>query len=130
MRYIKLFEDLNTDGYESIDDFWDSDIKNFKFNRITFNQKEIDKLTLMGFSIILLKKRAIFDSSTLHGDISIYKSDDEWYYVCFIGFSQDGYITNLYYKCDQWDGLMSLLKKEYRFTEPTEKKKGFMCKGS
>jgi hypothetical protein len=38
--------------------------------------------------------------------INIFHSEDEWYYVCCNMGNQIG----IYYKCDQFDGLISLLK--------------------
>ena len=43
--------------------------------------------------------------------ISKYASNDEWYYIdkdrCY------GENRHTYYKCDQWDGLLNCLKKEF-----------------
>ena len=41
--------------------------------------------------------------------LNIGKSRDEWYYVSFVSVI-DGIMYSNYYKCDQFDGLISLLK--------------------
>lgn len=44
---------------------------------------------------------SIHISDSLLDDISLYKLEDDWFYVMDAAF---------YYKCDQWDGLLECIK--------------------
>lgn len=46
------------------------------------------------------------------GEIKVSKMEDEWYYVKFVMEDPPIY-SNRYYKCDQLDGLIKLIKTYY-----------------
>ena len=124
MKYLKLFEDVNTNGFEQINlsDFW-----TFIFGDIgkweNFTEKEEKELYQ-----IVKKKYGRYDekiniskiintiSKKIYLKISIYEDDiiieihklqDEWYGVEIV---TDGNYANHYsYKCDQWDGLINCI---------------------
>jgi len=47
--------------------------------------------------------------------ITITKGIDEWYYVSIFVWSFKTRENGSYYRCDQWDGLLAFLEKEFNF---------------
>lgn len=64
-------------------------------------------------------------SYLIPGDISIYKNCDDWFFVNIMSASSDRKAIlvkeNNFYKCDQLEGLINLLKDKYRSEEVNEK---------
>jgi len=126
MKYLKLFEDLNVDGFEEVsyDDFCNDtgETFEFRFKRLNFRKRDKDMIYLseMGFfrggvpgkqtkykdfmEIYLDAKRGARDI------ITVYKSVDEWYYVEKMILSKS-FKPEQYYRCDQLDGLINCLEK-------------------
>jgi len=109
MRYIKLFEDMNTDSWEEI-----SHNTFLSGVAIDFTQREFDILSKYGFeethsddTYRYRELRRSLDSDDLV--VYVYKCDDEWYDVAIQ--NPQG---RKYYKCDQWDGLLSYLSSNIR----------------
>lgn len=104
LKYIKLFEDMNDDGYEEI-----SYSSSRRGESIPPSQgdREFEILSKMGF--IKLFSIDGYSLVSIFGGIYIYKYDDEWYEVVKI---VDGYRVYKNYRCDQLDGLLNCLKNE------------------
>ena len=121
MKYIKLFEDINTDGYEEIlyyEYSYTLDNKDILY----FTQEEVEILGRFGLMLeesdydqrVLLWKLVLAKRSKSHGksgiaeqikeDLHVYKLPDEWYHI-----SDCISTPNKYYKCDQLDGLINCL---------------------
>ena len=128
MKYIKLptewesqkrlFEDLDTYGYEEIPmgEFYaiNNTTRCHKFELFPFTEKDLKKLYSLktNLSKHLINKSCFYLVKTeINIDIMIYASNDEWYYIdkdrCY------GENRHTYYKCDQFDGLLNCLKKEF-----------------
>jgi len=122
MRYLKLFEDINSDGYESIryDKYYN--YEGFCFVLTDFTEKELLILkqlipTMETCSNTVSNKN---DSVTFRQNVTdrrgilypievwINKSTDEWFYVDMGGNRRDG----KFFKCDQLDGLIDCLRNE------------------
>lgn len=73
MRYIKLFEDVNTNGYEEISGL------PCVVRRILFTKSQEDFLLKIGFKHS--EFWAIFVNRNIGEECHIYKDDDEWYYI-------------------------------------------------
>lgn len=107
MKYLKLFEDI--DLYKEVD------IDDAFLSHISFTQKEIDKLENFGFKTLghgkpskqytLLRAYAI-------GTIYLYKLEDEYYVLRHVS-TNIPVVGQKFYKCDQLDGLLDCLKKEF-----------------
>lgn len=112
LRYLKLFEDVNTDGYELISiEAFNKGLPDKVEDLVPFSSHQIDKLLGFGFLDTNNNYKNILDKRfSIDGDIIVYKTDDEWYYL-----SDDRYEYN-FYKCDQWEGLMNCLKKELKLS--------------
>ena len=120
MKYLKLFEDIKSDGYEEIRDReYDSLMLNYYGNNnffIPYTANEVSFLTRIGFieypnpnyrqegvnTQYMTKETKAYDHRT---EIKIYKAPDEWFYlkVCSSRF------RNRVYKCDQFDGVKACL---------------------
>ena len=118
MKYIKLFEEANDlyweiprEEFEYVmpgdDPDWNEDESVLNFEREDFSKKESLLLKQLGFKIIydlcvILLPFTSGKKSTI--SLRLYKSSDSWYYA----------ETDLnVYKCDQFDGLIECLKKEF-----------------
>jgi len=114
MRYLKLFEDLNEDGYEemNIEDFYTSDYERLNFTTTTFTEKELSKLLPMGLSVADMSS---FEYLYTKG-IFLYKASDEWYYIEKTT-EYDVPTKDSFFKCDQWDSVIACLIKEFKFIE-------------
>ena len=114
MKYIKLFESLE-DGYVKKG--------SIEFNMIEeskFTEAEIKKLTGMGFEKEqynrVLYSKNIYPSKNIHYKIYIVKGSDEWFYVNYYNVHKlkiGERRTDDYYECDQFDGLLNCLEKEF-----------------
>ena len=127
-----MFEDLDEDLYSEISrsDYYEevgTDIRDLT----PFTSREIKILNSIGFrddrkdtdlltsdkslinKFFVYKERRTFNSAI---NLNLTKSDDEWYYI----ISES---TTKYYKCDQFDGLLECLKKEFNIP-----KEGFLSK--
>jgi len=125
MKYIKLFEDLNEDGYEEI-----SYSSSRKGEAIPPSQgdREFEILSKMGFIKQLWLKDSMdsieyyYLGINLSGErrgIYIHKYDDEWYEVLVNTMVNGARRPNAVYKsyrCDQLDGLLACLKKEFNIS--------------
>ena len=133
MRHLKLFEAVDEPLYQEIDEntFYESVETTIKLNekeieklKSLFIPKEIwvlsldkDKDSDLGpYTWIQRSTREYFYSNF---KLSIYKCDDDWFYVDWVEkeeVSKGEYITlvglSTYYKCDQWDGLLALIKEK------------------
>jgi len=136
MKYIKLFEDLNESEYEKIerDEYYD-DSGTLKFTPVNFTNLEINKLESLGLTLdhylklipvpvqepgdVGYKSIGIFKffnkmdnyrASLSFCNAIILKAEDEWYYIT-TDFTRN--YTIVRYKCDQFDGLLACLKKEF-----------------
>jgi len=111
MKYIKLFEDL-TDKYHDV-----SNLRYIDVSPIEFSDKEEGNLLKIGFSKSIPTCYTLIDIDNGY-NIDIFKVDDEWYYVgYYIRYEKEngslGLVQVRLYKCDQWDGLMDCLEKEF-----------------
>ena len=140
MKHIRLFEGFNEDDYyvrieyEDIDEEMDSDIISFT------KKKEAKKLAKsLGTDIFFTRENSLltwlldlgydgyeFDRKPKlktrvgmvkdYGDnyqdhIDIWEAEDEFYIVFIDSLHNDDSIDDgKFYKCDQWDGLVKLLK--------------------
>ena len=130
MKYLKLFEDVNQ-GYEQIEStngYVPDEMrgvvlpKNSAKNLINYDNisdREVSDIKdIMSYDDIVVESRSkgilkisIFrkDSNVYKQmDISISKDIDEWYYV--IVMNRENGSKHKYYKCDQLNGLLNLLK--------------------
>ena len=117
MRYLKLFEDMESDGYEKVS----SDILDMERNRQyefrDFTQRELDTIkTLVSRNGYVLKIFNKISNWTVRVDtkdstdyiLQITKLYDDWYVL------HNGYSHNQsYFKCDQWYGMINCLKNEF-----------------
>jgi hypothetical protein len=168
MRYIKLqtewdsqekiFEDINTDGYERIPETQHDDVisneiedkRGYKYKKgdiesgskfwttspsvTDFNSIEVKSLSELGFNRIekstlpavykevLSYKELILPNIPRTTDwyvdrrIYIYKLRDDWYHLVDVDISNAAtrYKEKFtYYRCDQLEGLLNCLKKEF-----------------
>ena len=125
MKYLKSYNENIDLGYQKIDrteylkniagitrsDIINTDIVqivNYRKERFeSFTSKEVNEIQTF---IPKFNISSNSDSMLALGsgdNFLIWKLKDEWYYVCR-QIGGDG--TNDYYKCDQFDGLMNLLK--------------------
>lgn len=127
MKYLKIFENFEKDGYEIISREEhdrmvyqrDTDEVIYKWEEFSEEEiKEISSFFKYGFKFIT-GERGSYMASTRGWQynvevgelVSVLKLPDEWYLVSVkstIGHTYDS-ITN--YKCDQYDSLIKLLKK-------------------
>lgn len=118
MKYLKLFENYNDQSYtrttqEEFDsNGFDSEYKGVKFHS-NLKLQILDKLS----SDWLPYKVELTDTCELRlrkengSQLFIYHNDDEWFYCEY--YNVDSLIIldrYQYYKCDQFDGLLDLLK--------------------
>ena len=125
MKYIKLYEGYI--GYTEISDIEWSKYTGY-YHGIDKDDKEESDFTLTEISYLRdnIKDKysgvidyeftspKVFKYSSIHIksffadlDILLDKYNDEWYLVRFIRRVGDRFT---YYKCDQWDGMLNLLK--------------------
>jgi len=120
IKYIKFFENLEYSKIETQDIFYN---KIEEYGEVPFTKKEIDTLISMGNEDSYHRpphKRAapnrqqmgesvtLFPKS-LNFYIVIFKCTDEWFMCAKISIIST--TTGDFYKCDQWDGLMTFLKQ-------------------
>ena len=125
MKYIKLFEDLTSSGYEQITR---NQFLGDSREQIKPNQKYTSILEGMGFEwwyetslyfeMYLTKKqfkghRKLYEMGI--NSVAIYCYDDEWYQVnaTFKPYDNIGEDIIKCYNCDQFDGLTNCLKNEF-----------------
>jgi hypothetical protein len=123
MKYLKLFEDIGLYKEVDIDDAF--------LSHISFTQKEIDKLENFGFKTLghgkpeeytgncELRKLLFYPSKQYTllrayeiGMIYLYKLEDEYYVLRYVS-TNIPVVGQKFYKCDQLDGLLDCLKKEF-----------------
>jgi len=129
MKYIKLFEDLNQDGYELISEDVFRSSKPYKVSEyIRFTDSEVNTLIPYGFSdkyegyikshqdtvtsfghIETNYKSKVMRVSDDSRTIYLYKGDDEWFFV-LVTFEDEDF--EKYYKCDQMYGLINFIENE------------------
>lgn len=115
MRYLKRFNESNSEEYYQViphEDYFDH------FDWEPFDNKEFDKISELSYLNKSGDMKVEFDEdceprseiviSSKNGNqsIHIFKCTDEWYYVKYSAF--DNSID--FYKCDQFEGLINLLK--------------------
>ena len=104
MRHIKLFEGFNKDEYyQEITElpYYEIDEEESKRVFILLN-KMLDSVSMD----ITYRHEIIIDFRDL--DMWIICAVDEYYYIRYDDGTKQPY--GYYYKCDQWDGLLELLK--------------------
>jgi len=104
-------------GYELVNELPNID------DMTEYTDSEITKLSTFGVNTISSlvqhwsplhpvkksKLRYYKDNNTIM--MLLCKTDDEWYYIeSYMPFKAE---TRKFYKCDQWDGLLNCLKKEF-----------------
>jgi len=137
MRHIKLFEDLNKDGYEevilnraqfrgvkeegvSINNSLSKNIANELTKDIESVSIETNILTdvisytaFIDYRVLLkiaqISTHCIFIRTNNDGVASIYLLNDDWYYVDFYDYK-----SHTYYKCDQFYGLINCLNEIFK----------------
>lgn len=109
---LKLFEEYNNDKnyYQTIDSY--DDFSEAEYDRIKMSDKTINKIkqAFVGWDIevgaFTLKNEFIYlmkyDEST---QIKLIEIEDEYFYCLITDFDKD-----IYYKCDQLEGLLKLFK--------------------
>lgn len=110
MKHLKLFEGYLDNYYSEIteDEYHSySNISNF----VSMEQKYIDKLSKLNFKIDKVGMFKISDNTDIH----IYPLEDEYFLVAaafLVATAVKGSkkYKYCYYKCDQFEGLMKLLK--------------------
>jgi len=128
MKYIKLFEDL-TDKYHDVSNLRDIDISPIEFSdkegnllKIGFSKSSPICYTLIDTEDALIDLNFLgIDNKGIDGKLNVWKVYDEWYYVGYYrryekengSFGWEGLVQVKLYKCDQWDGLMDCLEKEF-----------------
>lgn len=111
MKYLKIVENIESDHFVRIraNQFYTPEGR-IRFDKYDFLPYEANALTNKGFNLskstLCFSKHSIISSR--FDFIGIYKSDDGWYYVESGKMNLDNF-----YKCDQWDGLLNCLKKEF-----------------
>lgn len=113
MKYLKRFNEGTNTYYFEIDDFkWDTDITNgfidinnelFKKIESSLNSKDYQLIKVDDFDVVGIEIESRINDDTC----TIYKSDDDWFYVFYV-FDERRGIENI--KCDQEEGLMIFLK--------------------
>ena len=118
MKYLKLYENHNP-YYQKISiDEWESWVVTYRDNDVAFSDIEKEKL-----KSILSKSKYKYNTSNMFKgylriyndtnkkglmEIEAYVSSNEWYYVTSSYWSTDFE----YFKCDQFEGLIQLIKEK------------------
>jgi len=113
MRYLKLFEDLESSGYERCDNY---PIKSDEYEM--FTERELERFNRIGF---VERSATSFRKTSLQGKVlqpsertglrivQIWSIGDEWYYIR----TRRPYERSFtWYKCDQIEGVINCLNKE------------------
>ena len=119
MRYLKLFEDLESDGYEIVNlpNFIDN-LYDHEYEMST--ERELERFEKIGF---IKRRSTVYGPSSLRGKvlkpsvsinriIQIMSAGDEWYYI---RTRRPDEIPFTWYKCDQFEGVVKCLEKECDF---------------
>lgn len=133
MRYLRLFENMNTDGCEKITliEYWGFSSKSNFTNkhdrpqRHPVDMKYNSDLERLGFTnvkdnnnVIYATKKIAYMGNPLHTNtivIDILRFDDDWYIInTYKPKGNEAYRQK--YKCDQWYGLLNCLKKEFNLS--------------
>jgi len=114
MKYLKLFEDINTYEWKEVS-AWDVH-RIIEQATLPFCEKDKERLSKLQFKFKKDTNYYFVNGIDTHYDYAvrkdnyynlyIYKSDDEWYYLSVHSRSS----TNKDYKCDRLDGLMTCMK--------------------
>lgn len=133
MKIRKVFESM-TDLYQKVDYFDFGVINGRGAKELSPEQMDVIIKTFSGFrrpNLVEIKKynlvRKIITSDDRNKliyiphniDISIYVDNDEWYYL---RIANPELRNLLFYKCDQWDGLIECIKNEVIKNEDQENK--------
>lgn len=103
--------------------------KHIRSKWIKFTQEEVNLINQLYNSKFEYYESIFGDRAIVHRDddkrVNIHKLEDEWYYV----ESNNDYILRKYYKCDQYDGLISCLNFLFNknINESLEKKYYNIC---
>ena len=124
MKYIKLFEDLDEDGYEEISpSTYSEELNNTFFSeykskvqKLFINIGRIKSISDKGYSISINKldngnlyfNKSIIQGESIHS-VWVYILPDEYYLVASRLYQEDDDIF-MCYKCDQMYGLQKLLE--------------------
>ena len=117
MRHIKLFLESTQNPYKSINvDTYTSAIERrvkFSKNEISLLSKLLYNLRIWGVGSFKFKNESplIYLSISVSEDsnLTVYKDDDEWFYVEHKVYRNRSDADNKYYKCDSLEGLIDLL---------------------
>jgi len=129
MKHLKPFNESNADEYYQeieLGEYYD------RFDWETFTNKEFDEIEKLALSLNTSDYLVIdFDKECEpHSEIvisdkigaklkeydlfRIFKCKDEWYYVRQERtLTNSTFLTSFFYKCDQWEGLINLLKDKF-----------------
>jgi hypothetical protein len=131
MIYLKRFNESSSEYYTQMDedDFFElhyidvnlkyfEDIKKYKISQNVKYKKDpesddqqmIIKAGGQNFKFKNQSERSkMVDSNPGYFiEFEIYEMSDEWFVVCLFDYANKG--DEYYYKCDQWDGVIQLLK--------------------
>ena len=122
MKYLKLFnESEENEYYHGIS--WEDYIDHFDFE--TFDNKEFDEISTLAYlnkssddmkvefdEDCEPRSEIVISSKNGNQSINIFKRVDEWYYVKYSTFDNRGVKSIYFYKCDQFEGLINLLKEK------------------
>ena len=121
MRYLKLFEDLESDGYEIVN------LPNIINNLYVvaeyemFTERELERFEKIGFikrksasknDGYLLRGKVLDPSVYINRIVQIMSRGDEWYYIRTRKPEERSFT---WYKCDRFEGVMNCLEKELDF---------------
>ena len=119
MKYLKLFEGFYIESIDNI--YYEIDARTFYSevmdrDPVSFSTKEEILIRRIFDPVMYKMYNGVRGSLIFEGiddNISIYKVNDEWFYVVIEQDPAADYIEipDSYYKCDQFDGLIELLTK-------------------
>ena len=122
MKWIKLFEEVNNEYYQEISEEEYEDGHGVSFEQRYYDKLEsfLNKPEVLGYKD-MTNGADVFDGvyfqrggiGSFSPYVTIYQDDDEWFYVRINGrawWRADEESYDTYYKCDQFDGLIKLLK--------------------
>lgn len=104
MKHLKLFEEASKKQYVRVTE---EEFYEFERSRENFTQREIDRLSdVTIFGVEDWEMETVFVYGIGGYEYEIEKFEDGWYQVSCPDFGRG----NTYYRCDQFEGLLSLLK--------------------
>lgn len=127
MKYLKMFDTYHTLGselYQRIDMYVYGDYVSNISKHVRFDDNEKTQLTKIGFKIKWDNRWYYATNFSLgnyrsHSNITIKKDDDNWYYLYAVNYDRTKFRYEdmyLYFRCDQFDGLLECLKNEFNIS--------------